>query len=256
MKKITLILSLLVFISFTSCEELFNLAEESQLSNEEIVEGLKTALEVGTDTSVTVTSALNGYYKDEVIKILLPPEAEDIQNTIDQIPRGRDMLDTFVLSINRAAEDAANEARPILKDAVTGMSITDGISILNGINPAAEDKKSVMEFDSTAATSYLRSTTYDQLYNAYQPKIQNSLDKKLVENISTNGAWTALTTGYNYYVALLDPSKEQINTELDDYATTKALDGLLYKVGQEEIKIRRDPFQWALDILHKVFGGN
>jgi hypothetical protein len=253
--KYLLIISLLA--SFYSCEQLEDIFGENAngLTESEVVEGLKTALQVGTDTSVSVTSELNGYYKDEVIKILLPEEARVIQEYAGQL-RLSSEVDKFIKSMNRAAEDAADKAKPIFTSAITDMSISDGWEILNGTNPEALDQSS--EFDSTAATAYLISTTYNSLYDAFQPDIQNSLDKDLVGSVSTNEIWTSITTTYNFAAPSL--GEDQVNTDLDEYVTEKALNGLFHKVGKEEVEIRRDPGKWIEtkvgDILNKVFGDN
>ena len=253
--KYLLIISLLA--SFYSCEQLEDIFGENAngLTESEVVEGLKTALQVGTDTSVAVTSELNGYYKDEVIKILLPEEAQVIQEYADDVGLTSE-VDKFIESMNRSAEDAADKAKPIFTSAITDMSISDGWEILNGSNPEALDQSS--EFDSTAATGYLISTTYNSLYDAFQPDIQSSLDKELVGSASTNEIWETITTTYNAWALI--KGKDQVDTDLDRYVTEKALDGLFYKVGQEEKEIRRDPGKWIEtkvgDILNKVFGDN
>lgn len=248
--RIILAITVSLFL-LSSCE----LMEESGLSDSEIAEGLKTALEVGADSSVFKTSALDGFYKNEAIKILLPPEAGVIVDNIGRIPGGEDLIENLILSINRSAEDAAKSAAPILKDAVRGLTINDALTILNGQNPAM-GKKSGSAFDSTAATGYLRSTTYNDLTAAFSVPINASLDKKLVNNISTNSAWRDLTSTFNKFAFLI--GEDQINTNLGEFVTQKALNGLFTQVGNEEIKIRRDPWKWVTtavgDILTKVFG--
>jgi hypothetical protein len=269
MKNLMLILLLISApAGVPSCDQLMKTVtttpQASQgLSGSEIVEGLKTALRVGTDSSVATTSKLNGFYRDEVIKILLPPEASKIYENKDNIlfrAAGIDKkLEEAVLALNRAAEDAAGEAGPIFRDAILNMSITDGLSILKGKNPAAQTQEAT--FDSTAATAYLRSTTYGQLRDAFSPKVNASLSKKLVGNYSPNQIWQTLTSTYNGVagksLGLIEPVE---TTDLGAYVTGKALDGLFYKVGQEEIKIRRDPLAWARttvgNILERVFGKN
>jgi len=251
---------------FFGCAELMNILTQTVssgtvLTNSEIIEGLKTALLVGTDTSVSVTSRLNGFYKDEAIKIMLPPEAQKIYANKDHVLfrlAGLDKkLEDAVLALNRAAEDAAREAGPIFKHAITDLSITEGLTILKGKNPAGYSSTS--SFDSTAATGYLRSTTYQQLSDAFSPKINTSLDKALIGKYSPNHLWNTLTSTYNTIanksMGLIEPVS---TSNLGQYVTEKALDGLFYKVAQEEIEIRRDPGKWAKtavgNILEKVFG--
>jgi len=260
MKTLRLILIIVLFAPvFNGCEEF--LSTTDVLSETEIIEGLKTALLVGTDSSVAMTSRANGYFKDEAIKILLPPEADIIyENRNNPLLKaiGLDkMLDDAILSLNMAAEDAAKEAGPIFATAITDLSISDGLSILQGTNPAGSKKAG--EFDSTAATGYLRSTTYTQLSEAFSPKISTSLDKKLVAEYSPNQMWNTLTTSYNSVAnksfGLIDPIE---NTNLGVYVTERALDGLFLKVSDQEKEIRRDPLKWAAtavgNILEKVFG--
>jgi hypothetical protein len=287
-------------MSLNSCELLEN-ASSSGLSSDEIVEGLKTALVVGTDTSVTVTSAVNGYFKDEAIQILLPDEADPIlevlnNNYVSDITAAasklgmtsanvnlQGLVDNVVLSMNRAAEAAAKQAAPIFKSSITSLSITDGLSILNGANPADTSRKKAAAFDSTAATNYLISTTQPQLVSLYSPKIDSVLDIRLSGlSFSTNEAWSTLISGYSQLVTaaqsmlsanqalgafgVLSSSQKTAlqkftpitTTSLGTYVTDRALDGLFLKVGVQEKSIRKDPWKWISttvgNILTKVFG--
>ncbi len=244
MKKILLLLFVPSLLFFTACDELTDVSD-GQLSSEEIIEGLKAALNKGTDTSTVILSASDGYYKDKLVKILLPPEAEQILEYINYIPGGDAMVEDVVLGINRSAEDAAKDAKPIFVDAITGITIEEGLNILQGKNTAKNG-----EFDSTAATGYLKSRTYNDLVGAYAPKIGASLDKKLLGDLTTNQAWEKLTNTYN----LLVSADKRVNTDLGEFCTEKALDGLFLKVGDQEKRIRKNPFEWASDILEKVFG--
>ncbi|HEX3009807.1 MAG TPA: DUF4197 domain-containing protein, partial [Bacteroidales bacterium] len=219
----------------------------------EIAEGLKTALEVGTDSSVFKTSAANGFYKDAAIKILLPEEAQVILDNVSKIG-GQAVIDDLILKINRSAEDAAKSAGPIFKESIKNLTITDALAILNGKNPASSKKSA--SFDSTAATGYLKSTTLDQLTASFSVPINASLDKEIVGGVSTNEAWKQITTAYNAYALIW--GKPQVNTSLGNHVTQKALIGLFSKVEEQEIHIRRDPWKWISstvgDILTKVFG--
>ena len=244
MKKLRRIILLAVLplsiLSISACEEANQILEELGLSNEEVVEGLKTALNVGTDTSVTRLSALDGYFKDEAVKILLPKEAEPVYNVLTSIPGGQTLLNNAVLAINRAAEDAAPEAKTIFVDAITGITIADGFTILNG--------------GDTAATVYLSDKTRTPLTDLFKPKIQTSLSKPLVLNTSAEKAYTDLINAYNT-ASLGGILWPEIKTNsLSQHVTEKALDGLFVKVGDEERKIRRDPLHRVSDILQKVFG--
>lgn len=252
MKKFITLLIVTVF-GLSSCELLKEAT--SGLSDDEIVEGLKTALVVGTDSSVFKTNKKDGFFKDQLIKIAFPPEASFVMQHKNDVPGLSSLIDQVVLSMNRAAEDAASEAAPIFKQSITSLTITDGLDILNGINPASSNK-SAATFDSTAATHYLQFTTSDQLTAAFAPKINISLNKSLIGSYSTLKLWNDLTTAYN--AAALFAGWQSVNTDLGEYVTEQALKGMFAKVGQEEVKIRRDPWQWASttvgNILAKVFG--
>lgn len=247
MKKSVVFLAILFLIS---CAELEQVAKNisttessAPLSQSEIIKGLKEALRVGTDTAVYQLSKVNGYYKDQSVKILLPEEANVILENVNRIPGGEQLVDKVILSINRAAEDASKEAAPIFKQSITSMSISDALGILNGAD--------------TAATNYLRKTTYNQLYNLYQPKIKSSVNKDLVGSISTVEAWNDLTGAWNKFANSMVGKiggYETVNVNLEDFLTRKALDGLFLKIAEEEKQIRKNPLSRVTDILKKVFG--
>ncbi|NOZ34391.1 MAG: DUF4197 domain-containing protein [Chlorobi bacterium] len=243
MKRTAIIFLISITIGLSSCDVLQQILDDastqSTLSNSEIIQGLKEALTTGAISSSKTLHAKDGYFKNAAVKILLPPEANVIIENIRKIPGiGNKTMDDLVLRINRSAEDAAIEAKPIFINAVKSMTIQDGMAILKGGN--------------TAATNYLKSKTYNQLKSAFAPKINNSLNKKLVGNISTNQAWTQTTSLYNKIAPFI--GKPKVNTSLSDYVTRKALDGLFYKVAEEEKKIRANPYQYVSDIIKKVFG--
>lgn len=250
MQKILFILSFLIF--FNSCEEsgdIVDILTSTPLTETEVIEGLKEALVIGTDTAVTKVSKVNGYYLDELIKIYLPPEADIILENVDNPVLAAIGVDAFiedmVLKLNRAAEDAAKEATPIFVDAITEMTIQDAFDILNGSD--------------TSATNYLREKTFINLKEAFQPKIATSLNKPIVAGISAAETWTSFTTLYNDIanslvgqLAGLTP----VNTQLDEYVTVKGLQGVFVKVADEEKAIRTDPLARVTEILERVFGGN
>jgi hypothetical protein len=249
MKKQVLLIALLFFltISCDNTDEIIDLLQNQPLTETEVVEGLKSALTVGTDTAVSIVSEINGFYMDELIKIYLPPEAqiivENANNPILAAIGIPELIDEMILKMNRAAEDAATEATPIFIDAITTMTILDAFEILNGAD--------------TSATHYLREKTYSNLQTAFQPKITNSLEKPLVGGISASETWSSLSGLYNDVansVAGQLAGLSPVNAELDEYVTRKALDGLFVKVGEEEKSIRTDPFARVNDILKKVFG--
>lgn len=256
MKKIIPVILLFAFFAFNSCEGLFD-TDGDGLTTEEVIEGLKKALEIGTDTATSVLGKTNGYYGNSLIKIPLPPEAGIIVDNLSLLPVGEELVEDVIKGINRAAESAANEAAPIFKNAITGMTISDAWDILNGNNPAVA-VKSAESFDSTAATGYFKVKTYNALTDLYSPKINGALEQDLLRiNYSPYDAWEDLTGAYNLVAnstagQLLGLTP--VTTDIGEYCTEKALDGLFYKVGEEEKKIRRNPFQWAIGIIEKVFG--
>ncbi len=270
----------LTAIMVTGCEWLEE--NSSGLSEEEIIEGLKTALKVGSDSASSNLSVVNGYYGNILVKIPLPPEAASVRakinsnNTLAAISSTiglDDLFEDVILAVNRSAEDAAKEAAPIFKNAITDLTIMQGWDILHGKVPSDTKSTYVEDFDSTAATKYLSQKTYDPLTDLYAPKINASLNKDLVGTYSATEIWTNLTSKYNNFMARNDVQlaimaaaalgnnlnlPSSINTDLGEFSTQKALDGLFYMVGREEIKIRRDPLAWAQtavgNILKKVFG--
>lgn len=258
-QKLSVLSIVLAFLlMFSACD----LLEETELSEEDIVNGLKTALEMGTDTACTDLNMQDGYYGNKLVKILLPPEADVIFEALDNPTiqsLGIDVLleekiEDVVLTINRAAEDVAQEAKPIFINAITTMTITDGMNILSGVNTFSSSKDS-MAFDSLAATHYMEYMTRDELFGLYQPKIDTALSQDLGLGFSANEAWNTLITYYNGYacalIGSLTPVEEIV---LPDYCADKGLDGLFYFVGNQEKAIRDDPYAWASDIIEKVFG--
>lgn len=213
----------------------------SGITNTDAVAALKDALKIGTDTAVSVLSKANGFYSDLAVKIFLPPEAQAIQKNIAKVPGGQKLLDKTILAMNRAAEDAAKEATPIFKNAITSMTITDGLSIVKG--------------SENAATTFLRNKTYDQLKALFTPKIRTSLSKPLVAGISAERAYSDLVKAYNM-ASLNGRLFSSIKTNsLSEHVTVKGLDGLFSKVALQEKNIRTNGLAQVTDILKKVFGG-
>jgi len=198
------------------------------LTNDEVISGLKEALETGTKRGTEKLSTVDGFFKDAVIKILMPPEAKKAEQTLRNVGLGK-QVDNAILSMNRAAEDAAKSAAPIFINAIKQMSIQDAFGILKG--------------GDFAATSYLKQKTTSSLTEAFRPVIENSLKK-----VDATKYWNTVFTTYNKF------SSEKVNTDLAAYVTEKALAGIFYQVGQEEQKIRKDPVARTTDILKKVFG--
>ncbi|HET6254856.1 MAG TPA: DUF4197 domain-containing protein [Puia sp.] len=200
------------------------------LSSDDIVSGLKDALAKGTQKSTDKLSAVDGFFKDAAVKILLPPEAVKMEKTLRSAGFGP-QVDKAILDINRAAEDAAKSAAPIFLDAIKHMSVSDGVGILRGPD--------------TAATAYLRRSTTAQLTAAFLPVIKNSLDK-----VGATNSWKTVVDAYNKI-----PFHSKVNADLPAYTTQRALDGVFYYVAVEEKSIRKNPAGQADELLKKVFGG-
>jgi hypothetical protein len=243
-KIITLLLSMLLF---TGCSELMQVLQTvsttGALTEAEVISGLKEALTVGARNSAGKLSALNGYYNDPTVKIPLPEEAMTIVENISKIPGGQKLIEDVVMNINRAAEDAAREAAPIFVNSVSQLTIADGFNILKGAD--------------NAATQYLISTTYTDLYNLYKPKIETSTRKEMVAGVSAQESWEVLTTRWNTFAGSLAGRLggfKPVTTNLDDFLTRKALDGIFLKIEGEELKIRKEVSARVTPILQKVFG--
>ena len=166
-----------------------------------------------------------------------------ITKNLSLLPGGEKLVEDVILRINRAAEDAAREAAPVFSRAITNMSIQDGFNILRGENDAA--------------TRYLKSQTFDELFSLYRPKIQTSLDKPVVGNISASESWDILTSQWNRIagsVAGRLADLQTVDTRLDTYLTDQALSGLFLKLSIEEEKIRTNPAARVTELLRRVFG--
>jgi hypothetical protein len=240
------IIIITLMLVLAGCAELMTVLQSAgtlPLTESEVIGGLKEALTLGAKNAATKLAAENGYFGDAAIKILLPDEAKTIVDNISKIPGGDQLVKNAILSINRAAEDAAKDVAPIFVNSITQMSIKDAFNILKGAD--------------NAATQYLKSTTYTELYNLYKPKIQASTEKKLVGNISTKDSWSALTSKWNTLANSLAgkiANLKPVNTDLDDYLTNKALSGMFSKVEVEELKIRKDVNARVTASLQRVFG--
>jgi len=239
-----LVLSLMLF---TGCAELMKVLETAsavkELTEGDIITGLKEALTIGARKAAERLASENGYYGDTAVRIPLPEEAKVIVENISRIPGGEQLIENVILSINRAAEDAAREVAPVFAGAVTQMTITDGYNILHGAD--------------NAATQYLRNTTWNELYALYKPRIATSTNKEIVAGISAQESWTTLTDKWNSVansIAGRLAGFKPVNTDLDDFLTRKALDGVFLKLEGEELKIRKEVSARVTPILQKVFG--
>ncbi len=265
LRQFSLAASLLTTVAFTSCE-LFEDGSTPGLTESEIIQGLKEALSIGLNSSVVTASTADGYLKNEIIKIILPEEVSALQNSIQTddiagIPLsliytayinvendGNDLFDDLVTAMNRGAENAADEALPIFGNAITNMTISDARGILDG--------------DETAATDFFFQETNQELFTAFNPDVKSALDAT-----GANQIYTSVVGFINFQydptglgLTTISPS-EILNTgnlpaSIDEYATTKAIDGLFYLVGEEEKKIRLDPFAWGSSIIERVFGSS
>ena len=245
MKSRSLIFIALMAIS-AGCAEMMNVLQTTgpaPLTEGEVISGLKEALITGAKNSAGILGAQDGYFGDATVKILLPDDAKVIIDNISKIPGGDKLVQDVVLRINRAAEDAAKEAAPVFAGSIKQMTVKDAFNILNGPD--------------NSATLYLRQTTYSELYALYKPKIAVSTEKKIVGSVSTKDSWVTLTGKWNQLansIAGKLANLKPVNTDLDDYLTRKALDGMFIKVEIEEHKIRKDVSARISPILQRVFG--
>jgi len=238
----TRILSVIAaIVLLTGCAEAMSLLEEAApapLTEREVADGLKEALTTGARNAARKLAAENGYYGDEALRIPLPDEAKVIVDNISRIPGGEKMVEDLVLQINRAAEDAAGEAAPVFVEAVTGM--------LRG--------------EDDAATAYLRRTTGEELYSLYRPRIAASTSKEIVGGVSAQETWQYLVIdGWNRAASSALGQRlgyTPVQTDLDDFLTRRALDGLFILIAQEELKIRTDVSARVTPILRRVFGSS
>lgn len=198
------------------------------LTNEEVIKGLKEALTIGTNSSSSTASKLDGYYKNPRIFIPWPEEAKDMKVKLTSLGMSAKITE-FETSLNRAAEEAAKNAAPVFIDAIKNMSLTDGFAILKG--------------DDTAATHYLRKTTYSPLKEKFKPIVKEAILK-----VKVTSYWNPLVTKYNKI-----PGVKKQNPDLDEYVTIKAINGLMLLISDEETKIRKDPAARVTDLLKKVF---
>lgn len=246
MKKTGIILFTAAFMLISGCAELTQVLQtvsDLPLTEEEVIAGLREALTIGSRNSADILSAEDGYYLDETVKVLLPDEAMIIVDNISKLPGGEQLVADVILRINRAAEDAAKDVTPIFVNSIKAMTIRDGFNILNG--------------QDNAATEYLRSTTWNDLYSLYKPKIQKSTEKDIIGNISTIDSWNALTSKWNNVantVAGKLAGLKPVNVDLNEFLTEKALNGVFVKLEAEEMKIRKDASARVTALLKRVFG--
>ena len=198
------------------------------LTNQEIVSGLKDALNIGIDKAGSKASALDGFNKSTIIRIPFPKEAKKMEDKLRMVGMGS-KVDSFELALNRAAEIAAKKAAPLFIQAIKSMNVSDGMNLLKG--------------EDDAATKYLQKNTTDSLYSTFKPIVKAALEK-----VKVTQYWNPLVSRYNKI-----PLTTKVNPDLEDYTTEKAMAGLFTLLAQEEKKIREQPAARVTDLLKKVF---
>lgn len=238
MNKITLLLIAICTLALSSCDvqsqsKLGNILKQiptsANPSTLEIGQGIKQALEIGTSKGADQLSAKDGFLGNLAVKILFPPEAQKVEKTLRSIGMGS-LADNVITSLNRAAEDAAKEAKPIFIAAIKQMTITDATNILLG----SQD----------AATQYFKRVTTAQLTDKFSPIVTNSLSK-----VGATKYWGDAASKYNKL-----PLVKPVNANLSEYVTQKAIDGMFIQVALEELDIRNNLGARSSTLLQKVFG--
>lgn len=201
------------------------------MTETEAADGIKEALSQGLVKAVLQLNREDGFFKDALYKILMPPDAKKIENTLRDLGMGK-MVDKAILQINRAAEDAAGYAKPIFVDAIKSMTLSDAIGLVrNG---------------DTSATHFFRVKTTDKLIAAFLPVIRTSLDR-----VEATKYYSDVINTYNNFPTTI----KKINPDLPSFVTTKATDALFDLVAKEEQNIRQNIAARTTDLLRKVFGG-
>ena len=228
------IFALLIILNLTACAELQQVVDSLPqgtsdiLGNADIASGLREALDLGIEKQVTKLTAKDGFFKNELVKIVLPEELQKVDSALRKIGLSS-LADEGLKVLNRAAEDAVKEATPIFVNAVKDITFDDAKNILLG--------------EDNAATSYLTTKTETELYSKFKPVINNSFNK-----VGADEIWSNLITKYNNL-----PLTNNVNTDLTDYVTTEALKGVYTMIAVEEKEIRSNVSSRSTDLLKKVF---
>lgn len=228
------IFALVLIFNLTACAELQQVVDSlpqgagSVLGNADIAAGLREALDAGIEKQVTKLTATDGFFKNELVKILLPEELQKVDSALRKIGLSS-LADEGLKVLNRAAEDAVSEATPIFVNAVKDITFDDAKNILLG--------------EDNAATSYLTSKTQTDLYDKFKPVINNSFSK-----VGADQIWSNLITKYNNI-----PLTNNVNPDLTDYVTQEALKGVYTMIAVEEKEIRTKVSSRGTDLLKKVF---
>ncbi|NAS32585.1 DUF4197 family protein [Flavobacteriaceae bacterium R38] len=223
--------ALLIILCLSSCDELqqvVNQLPQTSVGNGEIAAGLRQALNFGIEKQVSKLTQKDGFFRNELVKVVLPSELQKVDKTLRDIGLGN-LADEGLKVLNRAAEDAVKEATPIFVDAVKGITFADARNILLG-----EDR---------AATQYLEGRTSTALYGKFNPVIKNSLDK-----VGATQIWSNIIQKYNTI-----PLTNNVNPDLADYVTQEALNGVFTMIAVEEKEIRNKVSSRTTDLLRKVF---
>ncbi|MBS1978749.1 MAG: DUF4197 domain-containing protein [Bacteroidetes bacterium] len=235
MKRVPILIVGLVIISCTATQITQTVTEAEKAmegttapTTSEVNAGLKEALTRGIMNGADLVSKTDGYFGNPAIKIPFPPDVKKVEDRLRQMGMGKE-VDNFILAMNRGAEAAAKEAKPVFQNAITSMTIDDAWGILKG--------------SQNAATQYLQRTTSAELKEKFKPHVQQALDQ-----VSATRYYGDLVTTYNKI-----PFVEKVNPDLTDYATTQAILGLFVMIAEEEKKIRDNPAERTTDLLKKVF---
>ncbi|MEC3907545.1 DUF4197 domain-containing protein [Tamlana sp. 2201CG12-4] len=225
--------TLFLIFSLSSCAELQQVVNQLPqggiaIGNDEIASGLRQALDFGIEKQVSKLTQADGFYKNDLVKILLPEELRKVDKALRDIGL-ESLADEGLKALNRAAEDAVKEATPIFIDAVKGITFSDAKNILIG--------------DDDAATQYLTSKTQTALYNKFNPVIKGSFNK-----VGADKIWTNLINKYNSI-----PFTNKVNPDLTDYVTDEALKGVYTMIAVEEKEIRTKLSSRTTELLQKVF---
>ncbi|KQC31461.1 DUF4197 domain-containing protein [Flagellimonas eckloniae] len=230
MKKLLLGLLAFQLISCTELQQVVNQLPQGTtgIGNAEIAQGLRDALNLGIEKQVNKLSVKDGFFKNDLVKILLPEELKKVDKTLRDVGLSS-LADEGLRILNNAAEDAVNEATPIFVDAVKGITFSDAKQILLG--------------NDNAATIYLEQSTKTKLYEKFNPIIKTSFSK-----VGADQIWSNIITKYNNL-----PLTSNVNPDLTDYTTQEALDGVYTMIAIEEKDIRTKISSRTTDLLRKVF---
>lgn len=246
MRKIGIIAAIAIGMTFSSCDVMEDVANtvntggntgggednKPKLTNDEVIAGLKEALTIGIEKGSSMASKTDGFFKNPKIFIPWPEDAQKVKDwAIDKGFEGK--VNEVEEKFNRSAEEASKKAFPIFKNAIMNMSVSDGFEILYA--------------GDTAATNFLRKTTWSPLKNEFKPIVHDA-----IETVKLASVYEPLAEGYNKVAKFT--GKDQVTTDLDEYVTNKGMNGLFYLVSEEERKIRKDPVAQVTDLLKKVFG--